>query len=83
MEDLLIQEMLKNIIARIFMKNIKKIRSLNTEASKKMTDVYDQVRKIFITPSYDEIVDETDDKEDEQPEITDMLEEYAELEGQG
>ena len=65
------------------MKNIKKIRSLNTEASKKMTDAYDQVRKIFITPSYDEIVDETDDKEDEQPEITDMLEEYAELEGQG
>ena len=35
MEDLLIQEKLKNIIARIFMKNIKKIRSLNTEASKK------------------------------------------------
>ena len=47
-----------------------------------MTDVYDQVRKNFITPSYDEIVDETDDKEDEQPEIIDMLEEYAELEGQ-
>ena len=62
----------------IYDKYDRKIRSLNTEASKKMTDVYQQVRKIFIIPSYDET--------DEQPEIIDMpeeAEESAEQEGEG
>ena len=62
----------------IYDKYDRKIRSLNTEASKKMTDVYQQVRKIFITPSYGET--------DEQPEIIDMpeeAEESAEQEGEG
>ena len=43
-----------------------------------MTDVYDQVRKMFITRSYDETADKTDDKEDEQREIIDMPQETEE-----
>ena len=52
-----------------------------------MTDVYDQVRKIFITPSFDETDDKTDDETDEQPDTTNMpeleSEESAEQQGQG
>ena len=69
----------------IYDKYERKIRSLNTEASKKMMDVYDLVRKIFITPSHDKPDDKTDDEEDEKSEIIDMpekTEESAEEEGQ-
>ena len=62
----------------IYDKYERKIRSLNIEAFKKMTDVYDQVRKMFITRSYDETADKTDDKEDEQREIIDTPQETEE-----
>ena len=52
-----------------------------------MTDVYDQVRKSFITPSFDETDDKTDDETDEQPDTTNMpeleSEESAEQQEQG
>ena len=69
----------------IYDKCERKIRSLNTEASKKMADVYDQARKMLITPSHDKTSDKADDEEDKKSEIIDIpeeTEEFGEQEGQ-
>ena len=50
MENLVTVKMLNNTMAKIFMKNMKKIRELNTAAAKEITDVYNEEKRIFTVP---------------------------------
>ena len=67
---LIMQKKAKNMIEKIFIKNMKTIRDLDTKSIEKMINVYGKVKIIFSKPLVP--IDEIDDEEDEQQEIIDM-----------